>query len=94
MSVDLLAGAKAPSAYGNASRERRLAYVTHASRMVDFLLGEGIALRHYPYWPDYHSDLPGASIPGRAVFAELFDARKLGKHRSKLRPNWTPRRTG
>lgn len=71
-----------------ATPERRRAYVKQAPRMVEFLIGEGIELRRHPYWPDYHSELPGASLSGRTVFAKLFDARKLGKHREKLRPNY------
>jgi 3-oxosteroid 1-dehydrogenase len=73
-----------------ASRARRLTYVTEASRMVEFLLEQGIKLDRHPHWPDYHDDAPGASIPGRTVFAELFDSNELGEARTGLRPNMTP----
>lgn len=71
-----------------ASRPRRLAYVTEAPRMIDFLVGQGVALRRHPYYPDYYSSLPGAVEQGRAVFAELFDSSELGPARTKLRPNY------
>jgi len=73
-----------------ASRERRLAYVTEAPKMVDFLVEQGIELDRHDYWPDYYSSLPGAVQEGRAVFAELFDASALGKARKMLRPNFVP----
>lgn len=73
-----------------ATRPRRLAYVTQAPRMIDFLVEQGIQLDRHPYWPDYYDDQPGGLKEGRAVFAELFDAAVLGEHRAKLRPNFVP----
>jgi len=73
-----------------ATRERRLAYVTEAPQMVDFLVEQGVKLDRHSYWPDYESSLPGAVEEGRAVFAELFDATELGQARKKLRPNFVP----
>ncbi len=73
-----------------ATRARRLAYITQAPLMVDFLVEQGIALKRHPYWPDYYSNLPGAVEQGRAVFADLFDANLLGDLRHKLRPNFVP----
>ena len=73
-----------------ATRERRLAYVTQAPRMVDFLVEQGIELDRHAYWPDYYSDAPGSVTEGRAVFAELFDASVLGPARKQLRPNFVP----
>ena len=71
-----------------ATRERRLAYVTEATRMVDFLVDQGIELDRHPYWPDYYDDQPGGLKEGRTVFAELFDASVLGSAETKLRPNF------
>lgn len=73
-----------------ASRERRLAYIEQAPRMVDFLVEQGIRLKRHPYWPDYYSDAPGAVESGRTVFAELFDGSVLGEHFDLLRPNFVP----
>jgi len=73
-----------------ASRERRLAYIEQAPRMVDFLVEQGIKLKRHHYWPDYYSDAPGAVETGRTVFAELFDGSVLGENFDKLRPNFVP----
>lgn len=70
-----------------ANRERRRAYVAAAPRMIDFLVEQGIRLRRLPSWPDYY-DAPGASVPGRTVVSELFDVRRLGAWRAKLRPGF------
>jgi len=72
-----------------ASRARRLAYVEEAPKMLDFLAGQGIRLRHMASWPDYY-DRPGAAKVSRTVCSELFDLRKLGPLQSKLRPNFLP----
>lgn len=73
-----------------ASRERRLAYVEAAPRMVDFLVEQGIKLGRHPFWPDYYDDLPGGIPEGRTVYAELFDTSELGEARKLLRPNFVP----
>ena len=71
------------------SPARRRAYVEQAPRMLDFLVAQGIRLRRIPSWPDY-SDAPGASVPGRTVVSELFDAKQLGEWQNKLRPGFLP----
>src|ERR1700722_6232507 len=68
--------------------ERRRAYVSEAPRMIDFLISQGIRLRRLPSWPDYHDELPGSSVPGRTVVAELFDINELGEWKAKLRPGF------
>lgn len=73
-----------------ATRERRLAYVEEAPKMLDFLVDQGIKLRRIPTYPDYYSAAPGASDPGRTVVAELFDANLLGEWKGKLRPGFLP----
>lgn len=72
-----------------ASRERRLAYVEQAPRMIDFLAEQGLKFRRLPSWPDYY-EAPGASVPGRTVVSELFDVRQLGAWYKKLRPGFLP----
>src|ERR1700704_4538440 len=73
-----------------ASRARRMAYVTEAPRMLDFLTRQAIKLHRYPYWPDYYDDQPGGVEQGRAVIADLFDANELGPAKARLRPNYVP----
>lgn len=72
-----------------ASRERRIAYVDEAPRMIDFLVEQGIRLRRIPSWPDYYK-APGESVPGRTVVSELFDINQLGEWKNKLRPGFLP----
>jgi 3-oxosteroid 1-dehydrogenase len=68
---------------------RRRTYVEEASKMLDFLVSQGIKLRRMPSWPDYYQ-APGESVPGRAVVPELFDLKQLGEWQAKLRPGFLP----
>ncbi len=73
-----------------ASRARRETYVAEGTRMVDFLVDQGIRLNRVSYWPDYRDEAPGGSEKGRTVVAELFNVNELGDWKSKLRPNFIP----
>ncbi len=72
-----------------ASRDRRIAYVDEAPKMLDFLVEQGIRLRRIPSWPDYYG-VTGESVPGRTVVSELFDLKQLGEWKEKLRPGFLP----
>ncbi len=76
-----------PNDAPGATRERRQTYLTEAPRMVEFLVGQGIALNRVSSWPDYYDERPGGSVPGRTVVAELFNINELGAWKDKLRPN-------
>lgn len=71
-----------------ATRQRRRTFLTEAPRMVDFLVSHGIKLTRVSEWPDYYDELPGGSVPGRTVVAELFNVNELGAWRRKLRPTF------
>jgi 3-oxosteroid 1-dehydrogenase len=73
----------------SSTRQRRITYVEQATKMIDFLVAQGIRLRRIPSWPDYHA-APGESVPGRTVVSELFDINQLGKWKSLLRPGFLP----
>ncbi len=73
-----------------ASRARRAKYVQQGTKMVDFLVDQGIKLNRVSYWPDYNDELPGSSEQGRTVVAELFNVNELGEWKDKLRPNFIP----
>ena len=73
-----------------ATRVRRETYVAEGTKMVEFLVGQGIKLNRVSYWPDYYDEAPGGSEKGRTVVAELFNVNELGKWKSKLRPNFIP----
>ena len=71
------------------SREKRAAYVTQATRMIDFLVAQGIALeRGSDFWPDYYDELPGGCKTSRTVVAKPFDKKQLGAWEDKLRPGF------
>ena len=71
------------------SHERRLAYVAEAPKMVDFLMGEGVALeRGSQFWPDYYDELPGGCKTSRTVVAKPFDKKQLGEWEAKLQPGF------
>jgi 3-oxosteroid 1-dehydrogenase len=68
------------------SHEKRLAYITEAPKMIDFLVGQGIALeRGSKFWPDYYDNLPGGCSTSRTVTALPFDKNELGEWAKKLR---------
>jgi 3-oxosteroid 1-dehydrogenase len=77
-----------PEGVPGSTRERRRAYLEQAPRMIQFLLAQGVKLTRVTEWPDYYDDLPGGSVAGRTVVAELFDVNELGAWREKLRPSF------
>ena len=77
-----------PDGVPGSTRERRRAYLDQAPRMIQFLVAQGIKLTRVSEWPDYYDDLPGGSVAGRTVVAELFDINELGAWREKLRPSF------
>jgi 3-oxosteroid 1-dehydrogenase len=77
-----------PDGVPGSTRERRRAYLEQAPRMIQFLLAQGIKLTRVREWPDYYDELPGGSVAGRTVVAELFDTNDLGAWREKLRPSF------
>lgn len=67
---------------------RRLRYLLEAPHMVAFLQAAGVKLDRVKQWPDYYDELPGGSVPGRTVVAELFNVRELGEWEARLRPSF------
>ncbi len=68
------------------SHKKRLAYVTEAAKMIDFLVDQGIALeRGSEFWPDYYDDAPGGCATSRTVTAKPFNKKELGEWEGKLR---------
>jgi 3-oxosteroid 1-dehydrogenase len=73
------------------TRAKRTAYVTEATKMIDFLVSEGVALeRGSTFWPDYYDDAPGGCATSRAVTAKPFNKKELGDWEEKLRPGFLP----
>ena len=65
---------------------KRRAYVTQASRMIDFLVDQGIEMqRGHDFWPDYYDELPGGCKTTRTVVAKPFNLKELGPWEKRLR---------
>lgn len=63
------------------------AFLAAGPAMVDFLESHtAVALRAYPYHPDYIATAEGATLNGRVLEALPFDASVLGRHFTRLRP--------
>lgn len=69
-----------------ADRERLEAFLRHGEEAVRYLEQRtDLRLRPVPTYPDYYPDLPGATLGGRVLEPEPFEARSLGKAFGLLR---------
>jgi 3-oxosteroid 1-dehydrogenase len=65
---------------------KRRAYVEQASRMIDFLVDQGVELqRGHHFWPDYYDEVPGGCKTTRTVVAKPFNLKELGPWENTLR---------
>lgn len=76
-----------PTAKG-ATRLRREVYLRESLAMLALLQRSGIRQHRAKYWPDYHTELPGASEAGRTVLPIPFNINQLGPWKTKLRPGF------
>jgi len=67
---------------------RKKAYVETGPGMIDWLRSKGIPMVYCDGWPDYYDEKPGGQPRGRSVAMKLFDVRKLGAAKDKLRRNF------
>jgi 3-oxosteroid 1-dehydrogenase len=67
---------------------RKQAYMNTGPGMVDWLRGKGIPFVYCRGWPDYYDEKPGGEPQGRSLGMALFDVRKLGSWKDKLRRNF------
>lgn len=70
--LDELVGDKAPRAV-------RESYLTNGSAAVDYFERIGVGFWHSKTVVDYHPEVPGASLGGRALEPQTFGGRLLGK---------------
>ncbi len=70
--LDALVGDKAP-------RKVRQSYLANGSKAIDYLDSLGVRFWHSKTVVDYHPEIPGASLGGRALEPQTFDGRQLGK---------------
>ena len=73
------------------SAARRAAFLREAPKAIDFLEKYNMQLIYADGYSDYHEGWkPGAKARGRSLVAPVFDARKLGAWREKLRRGVMP----
>jgi 3-oxosteroid 1-dehydrogenase len=73
------------------SAARRAAFLKEAPRVIDFLQGLGLELIYADGYSDYHEAWKrGAKARGRALVAQVFNARQLGEWRTRLRRGVLP----
>jgi 3-oxosteroid 1-dehydrogenase len=68
--------------------ERKRAYVETGPKMIDWLRAKDIPFIYCQGWPDYYDEKPGGRPQGRSLGMALFDVRKLGPWKDKLRRNF------
>lgn len=62
-------------------------FLEQGPKMVAFLQAEtSVQFVDGPTLPDFHSEIEGAALGGRAICAASYDGRKLGRDISSLRP--------
>ena len=73
------------------SPARRRTYVETAWRAIEFFEQQGIRFRRTPNYPDYHPDMPGASVAGRGIESAVFDMNLIGEWGSRMVKRIFPR---
>lgn len=69
------------------SIERTNSFLGAVDPMITFLEKQGMKFRPCIDYPDYYDERPGGSGGARSIEAELFDIKKLGPWRDRLRVN-------
>ena len=69
------------------SPQKRRTFVREGPKMIDFVVGQGVALeRCSRFWPDYYDELPGGNKTSRTISAVPFNKKELpGDWADKLR---------
>lgn len=73
------------------SPARRLAYLHSGIEVVGFLESEGLKFRRCEGYSDYYAGVrgcEGGSARGRSIEPEIFDKKKLGAWRDRIRPGF------
>lgn len=82
--LDACAGDVGPAS----SPERRHAFLVEAPRVVQFLQDRGMQFVHAEGYSDYHEgQKPGGVARSRSLVGQIYDARRLGAWRDRLRRN-------
>ncbi|WP_082545646.1 MULTISPECIES: FAD-binding protein [unclassified Sphingomonas] len=80
--LDACAGDPEPAS----TLERRAAYLREARLAILFLEQQGMEFTYSDGWSDYYEgEYPGAMARGRSIEAKIFNLRRLGESRHRLR---------
>lgn len=71
------------------SRNRKLAFLNNAPKVVRFLADSGFEFVPSTGYPDYYPNLPGGTIGGRCIESKIFNTGRLNQWEDKL--NYHPR---
>ncbi|MDW7978111.1 MAG: FAD-binding protein, partial [Candidatus Caldarchaeum sp.] len=74
-----------PEAGEATAPEKLRAFLNNGPEFVKFLQDLGFKWRASVGYPDYYPEAPGGSARGRCIEGAVFDGRKLGEWRKKLR---------
>jgi 3-oxosteroid 1-dehydrogenase len=69
---------------------RKDAYLRTGPKMIEWLQAKGVRFVYCDGWSDYYDDQPGGQPRGRSLTMALFDIRRLGAWKDRLRRNAFP----
>jgi len=64
---------------------RKQAYITTGPKMIEWLQSKGVEFVYCDGWSDYYDEKPGGQPRGRSLGMTLFDVRRLGPWKDRLR---------
>jgi len=79
--LDAVVGEGAPGA----TPERKDMFLRAGPRLIDYLRDKGIPFLHCDGWSDYRDELPGGMARGRSLGVKLYDIRRLGPWKDRIR---------
>ncbi|MCS7145168.1 MAG: FAD-binding protein [Nitrososphaerota archaeon] len=74
-----------PEAGEATAPEKLRAFLINGPELVQFLQDMGFKWRASAGYPDYYPEKPGGSVKGRCIEGAVFNGRKLGEWRKRLR---------
>ena len=69
---------------------RKESFLRTGPKMIDWLQSKGVQFVYCDGWSDYYDEMPGGQPRGRSLAMALFDVRKLGPWKDRLRRNFLP----
>jgi 3-oxosteroid 1-dehydrogenase len=69
---------------------RKKAFLSTGPKVVQWLESKGVQFVYCDGWSDYYDEKPGGQPRGRSLGMTLFDVRKLGDWKDRVRRNYLP----